>query len=70
MPNYKQDAEKQSPAALLLELEQMRKDNFCTCAGGSWYSLHQYDAMEPKKIMWEHAGNKGTFGNSEYVTLT
>ena len=26
--------------------------------------------MESKKIMWEHAGNKGTFGNAAYVTLT
>ena len=48
----------------------MRKDNLCTCAGGSWYGLHQYEAMEPKRIMWEHAGNKGTFGNAAYVTLT
>ena len=48
----------------------MRKDNLCTCAGGSWYGLHQYEATEPKKIMWEHAGNKGTFGNAAYVTLT
>ena len=42
----------------------MRKDNLCTCAGGSWYGLHQYEATEPKEIMWEHAGNKGAFGNA------
>ena len=70
MPNYKQDCRKAESCCSLARMRANEKRQPLHMHRGSWYGLHQYEAMEPKKIMWEHAGNKGAFGNAAYVTLT
>ena len=68
--HVKQDCRKAEPCRSLAGMRSNEKRQPLHMRRGSWYGLHQYEATESNRITWEHAGNKGAFGNAAYVTLT
>ena len=70
MSNYKQDCRKAESCCSLAGMRANETRQPLHMRRGLLVWSASVRGYGTKKIIWEHAGNKGTFGNAAYVTLT